>query len=137
MIKRCLVISLFLHLFCILCFSFSLSLNREFDIYSINFLGSILKEADFLFSPSKIRAISADALTLNIFLLPNQKKSIRLYSRDSNKPPLPLHHLLSEREHISQIYKRIDTKLGQGKDIKQVEIDIPEPNWEKIKLEIK
>jgi len=136
MIKQCLIISFIWHLFCALCFSFSLSPNQEFDIYSINFLGSILKETDFLVGSQALKVASRDPLPLSIFLLSNRGKSIKLYSckGDSKKPFLALNKLFSEKDYLPQIYKKIGSESEQKKDIEL--IDIKPADWEKIKLQI-
>ncbi|MBL7198390.1 MAG: hypothetical protein ISS47_09875 [Candidatus Omnitrophica bacterium] len=139
MIRRCLIISFIWHLFCISCFNFPISPNPQLDIYSINFLGSILKQTDFLFIAQTLKATSVDSLPLNIFLLPNRKKSIKLYNKDFRKPFLSLSKILPEvkEEYKTQIYMSIGSKLKQGEDSKQVEIDILPADWKKIKLKIK
>jgi hypothetical protein len=100
-------------------------------------LGSILKEADLVFSvQERENAANRDIGILNMFLLPNRQKRSKLYNRDFEKPSLYINRYLSENGHIAQIYKNIEVKVEQKRHIKPLQQEIPAAEWESIKLGI-
>ena len=133
--KYCLILSVVGHLICIYFFSFSFSSNSQLNTYSVNFLGSILKETDLLFSAYAVDSVSKNHFPLSIFLLPKQGKSIKLYNKDTKKPFVSLGEAAS-KNYISEIYKLIESKIESKRKAAQVKVDVPEVDWEEIKLKI-
>ena len=86
MLKWCLIFSLVWHVFFMSCFDISMNIDKEANVYAVNFLGSILKEVDFLFNVNRVANLDAVNLhNFNNYLLLNNQKSSKLYSEGFKK----------------------------------------------------